>query len=140
LKNDLILHIYKFSSIPADSKTLFLQNQIMKNKKKRINIVYSTDPDFEYNYQENYEPDTLPPDKQYLVVSLDKKQRKGKQVTLISGFIGKADDLKDIGKTLKLKCGAGGSVKDGEIIIQGDFRQKIFDILISENYNVKRKG
>ena len=112
----------------------------MKNKKKRINIVYSTNPDFEYNYQENYEPDTLPPEKQYLFVSLDKKQRKGKQVTLISGFIGKADDLKDIGKTLKLKCGAGGSVKDGEIIIQGDFRQKIFDILTSENYNVKRKG
>ena len=112
----------------------------MNNKKKRLNIVYSADPDFEYEYQDNNEPETLPPDKQYLVVSLDKKQRKGKQVTLISGFIGKTENLKDIGKTLKLKCNTGGSVKDGVIIIQGDFRQKISDILISENYNVKRKG
>ncbi|ELR72315.1 Translation initiation factor SUI1-related protein [Fulvivirga imtechensis AK7] len=110
-----------------------------KNKwKNRDGVVYSTNDDFEYSYQGEEEADTLSPDEQNLRVELDKKARGGKQVTLISGFIGSQDDLKDLGKMLKSKCGVGGSAKDGEILIQGDFRAKVADILRSEGYRVKQ--
>ena len=95
----------------------------MKNKENRL--VYSTNPDFRPTDETEPEKETLEPGKQNLLISLDKKQRKGKQVTLVLNFAGTENDLKELGKTLKSKCGVGGTVKDGEIIIQGDFRQKI---------------
>lgn len=111
-----------------------------KNKKERINIVYSTNPDFKFDYEEEDAHETLDPARQTLYVSIDRKQRAGKEVTLIEGFIGSDDDLKELGKLLKSKCGVGGTAKDGEIIVQGNFRDKIVAILEKEGYKVKRKG
>lgn len=108
--------------------------------KARLGTVYSTNPDFEYDAESDNEQETLPPQQQKLYVSLDKKNRKGKAVTLVEGFIGTDEDLKTLGKTLKSKCGAGGAVKDGEIIVQGDFREKVTQYLETEGYKVKRKG
>lgn len=111
-----------------------------KDWKERLGVVYSTNPDFEYAKDDETPNETPPPQQQDLRVSLDRKQRKGKVVTLISGFIGSSDDLKSLGKLLKTKCGVGGSAKDNEIIIQGDFCNKIIDILKNEGYKVKRAG
>lgn len=108
--------------------------------KKRLNMVYSTNPNFEYSEEENEEDKTLPVKQQQLRILLDKKKRGGKMVTLVTGFIGTTDDLKDLGKILKTKCGVGGSVKDGEIIIQGDFRDKVQQILTKEGYKSKIAG
>lgn len=108
--------------------------------KDRLGVVFSTNPDHAYNYDEEQEEDTLPNNQQDLRVSLDKKQRGGKKVTLITGFVGTADDLKELAKTLKTKCGVGGSAKDGEILVQGDFRDKIVEILKKDGYKVKRSG
>ena len=102
-------------------------------------IVFSTNPDEVISTFENSQEDTKTPAKQDLRVQLDKKQRGGKAVTLITGF-GNDNDLKDLGKLLKTKCGVGGSAKDGEILIQGDFRQKVMDLLINEGYKVKKNG
>jgi len=110
------------------------------NKKKRKDVVYSTNPDFNFDYEEDEEFDTLPPNEQTLKVLIDRKARKGKEVTLVAGFVGSEDDLKDLGKMLKQKCGVGGSVKDGEILIQGNHRDKIMDLLKKEGYQVKRVG
>lgn len=102
-------------------------------------FVFSTNKDFELdNHQESTE--TLAPNKQQLEAHLDKKNRAGKVATLIKGFVGSDDDLKELGKMLKTKCGVGGSAKDGEIIIQGNFRDKIMEILQKEGYKVKRVG
>lgn len=106
--------------------------------KSRLNIVYSTNPDFSYNSGEEDEPETIIPEKQMLRIQLDKRNRNGKSVTLITGFIGMEDDLKELGKTLKTKCGVGGSSKDGEILIQGDFRKKVLEILQKEGYTKAR--
>lgn len=103
-------------------------------------IVFSTNPDQVLSAFEDLQEDIKTPTKQDLRVQLDKKQRGGKAVTLVTGFLGKDDDLKDLGKLLKTKCGVGGSAKDGEILIQGDFRQKVMDILINEGYKVKKIG
>jgi translation initiation factor 1 len=111
-----------------------------KKNRERIGIVYSTNPDFEYEEIEDFEEETLPNNQQKLYVQLDKKQRAGKQVTLITGFVGKQEDLEILGKELKNKCGVGGSVKNGEILLQGDFRQKVIDYLIQKEYKVKQKG
>ena len=108
-----------------------------KDWKDRLGMMYSTNPDFEYEYDAEEEQDTLPPEEQNLKVEIDKKKRKGKTVTLISGFIGTDEDIKTLAKSLKTKCGVGGSVKDNEILIQGDFKKKIIDILDSMNYSVK---
>lgn len=108
--------------------------------KERLGTVYSTNPDFQYELNSEQEEDTLEPGKQDLRVQLDRKQRNGKNVTLITGFIGKEDDLKALAKILKTKCGVGGSAKDGEILIQGDFCNKAIEILKSLNYKVKRSG
>ena len=110
------------------------------NKKKRINVVYSTNPDFNYENEEIIEDDTLPPNQQQLKVWLDRKQRKGKTATLITGFIGITEDLEALGKKLKTKCGTGGTVKNKEILIQGDFRDKIIGLLSEEGYKVKKAG
>lgn len=108
--------------------------------KKRDGIVYSTSSDFEYQYQQREEADTLPAQQQNLRVSLDKSNRAGKQVTLVTGFIGSNDDLEKLGKLLKSKCGVGGSVKDGEIVIQGDLREKVLKVLIQEGYKNSKRG
>jgi len=108
--------------------------------KDRLNVVYSTNPDFNYDRETEEEPETLAAGKQTLKVGIDRKKRKGKSVTLVEGFIGSDDDLKEIAKTLKTKCGVGGSAKDGEIIIQGEFKQKVADILLSLGYKVKLVG
>jgi translation initiation factor 1 len=100
----------------------------------RLNVVYSTNPDFQYDKGDEEEQETLPKEKQNLRIALDKKHRGGKQVTLITGFTGNDADLQSLAKTLKTKCGVGGSAKDGEIIIQGDFMQKISELLIKEGY------
>lgn len=111
-----------------------------KKNKERLNVVYSTNPNFNYEVESDEEQETLAPQFQKLYVSIDKKQRAGKEVTLIEGFLGSEDDLKDLGKMLKNKCGVGGTVKEGEVLIQGNFRDKIIEILIKEGYQVKRKG
>ncbi|MCU0397194.1 MAG: translation initiation factor [Cyclobacteriaceae bacterium] len=108
--------------------------------KKREGIVYSTASDFEYSYQNQGTMQTIPPQQQQLRVLLDKSGRAGKQVTLVTGFVGTEDDLNELGKMLKSKCGTGGSVKDGEILVQGDFREKIVDLLIKAGYKAKRSG
>jgi translation initiation factor 1 len=108
--------------------------------KDRLGVVFSTNRDFNFEKEVGEELQSLPPQKQNLKVQLDRKKRKGKNVTLITGFIGAEEDLKTIGKTLKSKCGVGGTVKDGEILIQGDFCTKIIEILKTEGYKVKKVG
>ena len=112
----------------------------MKNNdwKDRLDIVYSTRPDFQYSYAGEEEAITLPKEKQLLRIALDKRNRGGKKVTLISGFTGNEKDLQELGKLLKLKCGVGGSVKEIEILIQGDFRTRILEILHREGYHKAR--
>jgi translation initiation factor 1 len=112
-----------------------------KKQQKIQNVVYSTNPNFSYEFEQTDDIQTLSPQQQRLYVSLDRKQRAGKEVTLIEGFVGAEEDLKDLGKILKSKCGVGGSVKDNEILIQGNFKQKIFDLLVKEGYSqTKQKG
>ena len=111
-----------------------------KQKTEKINVVYSTNPDFNFQFDEEEAIETLSKAQQQLYVSIDRKQRGGKEVTLVEGFVGKEDDLKELGKLLKSKCGVGGTVKDNEILIQGNFRDKVFDLLTKEGYKVKKKG
>lgn len=109
--------------------------------KSRLGVVYSTNPDYKYEEEGNNEQqDTLPPEKQKLTVSIDRRKRAGKQVTLVSGFTGSDDDLAALAKMLKQKCGVGGSAKDGEILIQGDFRDKVVEILKKEGYCLAKRG
>jgi translation initiation factor 1 len=111
-----------------------------KKHKKRSGIVYSTNPDFEYQEDHPQETPTLPPSQQNLRVQLDKKSRGGKKVTLITGYSGSDEDLKSLGKRLKSQCGVGGSAKNGEILIQGDFVDRIVKLLSEEGYGVKKSG
>ncbi len=106
--------------------------------KSRLGVVFSTDPDFRYQTDEEQEAETLAPSLQRLAVKIDRKGRAGKQVTLVTGFVGKSEDLKELGKMLKTGCGVGGSAKDGEIIIQGDFRDRVTTLLKAAGYNAKR--
>ena len=106
--------------------------------KKRLGVVFSTNPDFAYQEEAEAEPATIEPQKQNLIVSIDRKGRGGKQVTLVTGFIGTSDDLVELGRTLKVKCGVGGSAKDGEITIQGDFRDRVVSLLKDMGYKAKR--
>lgn len=106
--------------------------------KKRLGVVYSTNPDFNFTEEEEEQEETLPPSSQKLTVSIDRRNRGGKQVTLISGFRGREEDLAGLGRTLKVKCGVGGSAKNGEITIQGDFRDKVVQILCDMGYKAKR--
>jgi len=102
----------------------------------RLSVVYSTNPDYKYDTGEVAEAETLPPARQRLRISLDKRHRGGKQVTLVEGFVGTEADLQALAKLLKTKCGVGGSAKDGEIIIQGDFRSRTAEILRGEGYKI----
>lgn len=106
--------------------------------KSRLGVVYSTNPDFNYSAPEEDAAETPDPSRQRLIVAIEKKQRAGKQVTVVKGFVGNEKDLEDLGKTLKTKCGTGGSVKDGEILIQGDFRDRVVSLLTTMGYKAKR--
>lgn len=106
--------------------------------KKRLGVVYSTNPDFTYDEGEAAEAATLEPSKQRLTVTIDRSGRAGKQVTLVRGFVGTQEDLAALGKTLKVKCGVGGTAKDGEITIQGDLREKVTTLLLGMGYKAKR--
>ena len=109
-----------------------------KKGKNKKGVMYSTNPDFEYEY-ENMEMETLPNNEQHLKVCID-KYRAGKIAVIIKDFVGTTDDLKDLGKKLKSKCGVGGSAKNGEIIIQGNVRDKVMELLQKEGFNYKRVG
>ncbi len=111
----------------------------MKHK-KRDGIVYSTNPDFQYRNDEIAESETLPADRQLLYIWLESKGRKGKTVTLVKGFVGKTDDLEALAVEIKKSCGTGGAVKDREIVIQGDFRDKIVLFLLKKGYKTKKAG
>ncbi len=108
--------------------------------KNREGVVYSTNPEFSYSERGSFFQETLPKSQQNLTVLLDRKSRAGKVVTLIQGFIGSDNDLKELTKVLKTQCGVGGSQKDGEIIIQGDFKERIYQLLIKEGYRAKKSG
>ena len=112
-----------------------------KNKKNREGVVFSTDPDFQYKYEgDDQEQNALPPSQQKLRVLIDRKQRKGKEVTLVTGFAGPDEKLQELAKFLKTKCGVGGSAKDSEIIIQGDHRDRVVQLLIQEGYSQTKKA
>ena len=108
--------------------------------KSRLGMVYSTDPDFAYTTRHDEEPETLAPERQELRVWLDRKHRGGKVATLVRGFVGTADDLTELARLLKKRCGVGGAAKEGEIIIQGDHRDRIVEILLETGYRCKRAG
>lgn len=111
-----------------------------KNKKIPVGVVYSTNQNFEYSFDNEEVAETLLPEKQKLKIQLDKKSRAGKQVTLITGFIGKDDDVETLSKKLKSFCGCGGSAKEGEILIQGDVRDKVLTWLITQGYKAVKSG
>ena len=109
--------------------------------KKRLGVVYSTNPDFKFDTpEEDSGPETLAPEKQRLIVGIDRKGRSGKTITLVKGFVGKEDDLEELGRTLKVKCGVGGTARDGEITIQGDLREKVTNLLKSMGYILAKRG
>lgn len=113
-----------------------------KKNKRRVGVVYSTNADYDYTHDDDFnEVEDLPPNQQKLRVFIDRKKRRGKEVTLVTGFEGTDDTLKELGKHLKSKCGVGGSVKDGEIVIQGNHRDKVVDLLKQKGYtNTKKAG
>lgn len=111
-----------------------------KKNKGASGVVYSTQSDFEYSYEGDEVEETLPPGEQNLKVMLDKKMRGGKQVSLVADFVGTDEDLKALGKKLKSKCGVGGTAKDGEIIIQGNFVDRLIELLKADGYGVKKSG
>ena len=104
------------------------------DRKKRIGVVYSTNPDYEYSDDRQEEADTRPKNQQKLRLNMERAGRGGKTVTLVKGFVGSEEDITALSKLLKQKCGVGGSVKDGEIIIQGDHRQRLVEILKKEGF------
>jgi translation initiation factor 1 len=108
--------------------------------KNRDGVVYSTSSDFQFNYHQDQNQATLPPQQQNLRVLLDKNGRAGKQVTLVTGFVGATVDLEALTKLLKTKCGVGGACKQGQVLIQGDVRNRIVEILVKEGYKVKKIG
>ena len=136
------MQIYFFSLITYHSFTYFCRKEINKamnnDWKDRLNVVYSTNPNFKYETTQEEEATSLPPQQQKLRVSLDRKNRGGKTVTLVTGFVGTNEDLKALAKLLKSSCGVGGAAKDGEIIIQGDFKQRVLDLLKAKGYTLTK--
>ena len=110
-----------------------------KNRPDKNGFVFSTDPNFQFNEENNLPQDTLAPGEQRLKVRMETKHRAGKAVTLVEGFIGKDEDIQQLGKQLKNYCGTGGSAKDGEIIIQGDQREKVLQWLVKNGYKNTKK-
>ncbi|MBQ7640250.1 MAG: translation initiation factor [Bacteroidales bacterium] len=108
--------------------------------KERLGVVYSTNPDFAYDTGAAEEAETLPPERQKLLVGIDRRNRGGKQVTLVSGFVGREEDLAALAKTLKTRCGVGGAAKEGDILIQGDFRDRVLQLLLAMGYKAKRSN
>jgi translation initiation factor 1 len=111
----------------------------MADWKERLGMVYSTNPDFTYDYGEEQEAETLAPEKQKLRVWRDTKGRAGKVATVVRDFVGSTEDLQNLGRALKQGCGVGGSVKDGEIIIQGDHRDRVTALLVQKGYSQTKK-
>ncbi len=112
-----------------------------KNKNRRTGIIFSTDPDFDYSSEQDGDIEEMAPNQQRIRVMIDRKKRRGKSVTLVTGFEGPETILKELGKFLKSKCGVGGTVKDGEIMIQGEFREKVVALLKEKGYtNTKPSG
>lgn len=125
---------------PLSVRAETVNEMAKKNEwKRREGVVYSTDADYDYSVPRGEESATLPPEQQKLVVFLDKSGRAGKQVTVVGGFIGTSTDLDTLARTLKTRCGVGGSVKSGEILIQGDLREKVLGILKSAGYRAVKK-
>ncbi len=112
--------------------------KIKRNRKNREGIVFSTDPDYSYQFSDEESQETILPEKQKLRIILDKKARAGKLATLITGFAGSEEDLKELGKTLRNKCGVGGTTKQNEILLQGDFRERAHQILLELGYSSSR--
>lgn len=108
--------------------------------KKRLGVVYSTNEKYDFDYEGEETDETLPNNQQNLKVQLDRKNRKGKVVTLVSGYSGRSEDQNALAKLLKNKCGVGGSVKEEGILLQGDHREKVINILKNEGYKVKQSG
>ncbi|WP_418981976.1 translation initiation factor [Alistipes sp.] len=108
--------------------------------KSRLGMVYSTDPDFNYATEERQQAELLPPARQQLRVWLDRRQRAGKVVTIVRGFVGPDDALQELARLLKTKCGVGGAAKEGEIIIQGDHRDRVVELLTRSGYGCKKAG
>ena len=108
--------------------------------KKRLGMVYSTNPDFQFESGDQKKAQQLAPDQQRLYVSLDKKNRKGKKVTLVKGFQGSPEEVRSLAKELKIRCGVGGSVVDNDILIQGDFRDRVVTLLHDRGFKVTRSG
>ncbi|MBX2915680.1 MAG: translation initiation factor [Cyclobacteriaceae bacterium] len=106
--------------------------------KNRDGIVYSTNTNFDYKYEHTEETETLPVARQNLRIQMDNKGRAGKQVTLVTGFVGTTEALESLTKLLKTKCGVGGSSKDGDILIQGDVRDKVLAVLTKEGYKARK--
>jgi translation initiation factor 1 len=108
--------------------------------KKRLGMVYSTNPDFQYESCEEEKPQPIDPSRQLLYVTLDKKNRKGKKVTLVEGFKGSSEELRSLARELKSRCGVGGSAGDNHILIQGDFRDRVVTMLLEKGFKVKQSG
>ena len=117
----------------------FKERMAKQKKQKYEGVVYSTDEEFEYE-EEYEEEETLAPQKQNLKIYLDRRLRKGKVVTIVDGFIGREEDLNDLAKEIKQKCGVGGSAKEGQIIIQGELLDKVGEVLSSNDYRFKKVG
>ena len=111
-----------------------------KNKPDNKGFVFSTDPNFRFDDEEREEQETLPPAQQNLRVKLETKHRAGKTVTMVDGFVGTEEDAEKLGKQLKNQCGTGGSVKDREIIVQGDHREKVLQFLLKNGYSKTKKA